>query len=98
MDDAKQKCLVIHSVAEDGRRFRPSDWIERISSSVARFGFDRRLRYDDTVHPVVIGGEKCLFVSSRLREHAPQLYEHIVAFAAANHLLVEQENCLGQAA
>ena len=47
-------CWVIRSVREDGNRFRPSDWIERISASVAQFGPDRRLRYASSVHPQVI--------------------------------------------
>ncbi|MCW8827806.1 MAG: DUF3579 domain-containing protein [Gammaproteobacteria bacterium] len=96
--DEKKSCLVIHGVGEDGERFRPSDWIERISASVARFGGDRRLRYDARVLPVVIDGERCLYVSPELAHDAPQLYNHIVAFAAANRLRVEQGACRQAAA
>lgn len=89
----EKSCLLIHSVRDDGQRFRPSDWVERISASVARFGGDRRLRYDARVHPVVIGGEKCLYVSPALAEDAPQLYTHIIEFAQRNSLRVEQGAC-----
>ena len=36
---------VIRGVTEDGRKLRPSDWIERISSTLASFGSDQRLQY-----------------------------------------------------
>jgi hypothetical protein len=90
--------MLIHSVAEGGRRFRPSDWVERISSSVARFGADRRLRYHTLVHPVVLNGEKCLFVSADLERHDPQLYRHIMSFARNNRLQVEDGGCQRSAA
>lgn len=98
MNEQERDCLVIHSIAEDGKRFRPSDWIERISASMARFGTDRRLRYSEMLHPVMIGDEKCLFVSARLQQLSPPQFEHIMAFAAANHLWVEREGCLDSAA
>jgi hypothetical protein len=94
----QNQCLLIHSVRQDGQRFRPSDWIERISSSVARFGGDRRLRYDEDVHPVLIEGEKCLYVSPALGEKAPEFYRHIVEFAEKNGLWVEQDECQRRAA
>lgn len=98
MKEYEPDCVVIHSVAEDGRRFRPSDWIERISAGMARFGTDRRLRYSDMLHPVMVGDEKCLFVSARLQQSRPQQYAHIMDFAASNHLWVEQEACQDNAA
>ena len=94
----QESCLIIHGVSEDGERFRPSDWVERISASVARFGGDRRLRYDARVHPMVINGERCLYVSSALALDAPQLYSHILEFAAKHHLRVEPAGCRRQAA
>lgn len=94
----QEQCLIIHSEKHDGERFRPSDWVERISSSVARFGGDRRLRYDQSVHPVMIGEKKCLFVSSQLQRVAPTLYSYIMDFAKKNQLRVESGGCQGLAA
>lgn len=98
MDVQANNCMLIHSVSEGGSRFRPSDWIERISSGVARFGPDRRLRYNRLVQPVMVNGEKCLFVSAELEWNNPQLYSHIVAFAQNNHLRIEWEACQLKAA
>jgi hypothetical protein len=89
-----QSCWVIRSVREDGQRFRPSDWIERISASMAQFGPDRRLRYASSVYPRVIDGEKCLVVTGTLAEQRPALYEHILEFARSNQLQSEQGPCM----
>jgi len=97
MVDKSSECMVIHSIGPDGRRFRPSDWIERISSSVAGYGNDRRLHYDKLVHPVMLDDEKCLFVSAQLEQQAPQLYAYIMDFVAANQLQVEHEHCQEEA-
>jgi len=86
-------CLVIRSRNEDGQRFRPSDWIERLSAALANFGPDRRLRYASTVYPRVIDGEKCLVVNGVLAEQQPELYAHILDFARSNRLLKQQEPC-----
>lgn len=89
----KQSCVVIHSIRENGERFRPSDWVERISSSVASFGPDRRLRYASTVRPKIIDGERCLVVDGALAETSPGIYRHIMEFARSNHLKMVEGAC-----
>ncbi|HFD39747.1 MAG TPA: DUF3579 domain-containing protein [Anaerolineae bacterium] len=83
--------LVIEGVREDGSRFRPSDWIERISTTLASFGPDHRLRYAPGVQPRVINGAKCLVVDYTLREQDPSAFEYILAFAKANRLRMHDE-------
>ena len=85
MNQAQSK-LVIEGIREDGSRFRPSDWIERISATLATFGPDHRLRYARGVQPKVINGQKCLVVDDLLREEDPAAYEYVLAFAKANQL------------
>lgn len=82
---------VIESVRVDGSRFRPSDWIERISASLASFGLDHRLRYDSEVQPCIIQGQKCLMVGKALSQRDPELLAYIMKFAADNHLRVQEE-------
>ncbi len=83
--------LVVQSVSEDGRRFRPSDWIERISAQLATFGPDHRLHYSESVQPRIINGEKCLVIDPALKDANPRAYEYIMAFVAANRLKTHQE-------
>jgi hypothetical protein len=82
--------LVIRSVTEEGRRFRPSDWIERISTTMASFGKDHRLHYSDAVKPSMVEGEKCLVVDNSLKESNPPAFEYIMQFVRANHLQMNQ--------
>lgn len=89
MNQGHQK-LVIEGIREDGSRFRPSDWIERISATLATFGPDHRLRYARGVQPKVINGQKCLVVDNLLREEDPGAFEYVLAFAKANQLRIKQ--------
>lgn len=90
MDQAKPFRYIIESVTRDGKRFRPSDWIDRLSSWDATF-VQQRLVYSDRLHPVNIKGEKCLAVEPELKEQAPEMYEQIIAFARANNLKVHRQ-------
>ena len=82
---------VIESVRLDGERFRPSDWIERISATLATFGQDHRLRYDAEVQPCIIQGQKCLVVGKGLSQRNPQLLAYILKFAEDNRLRIQED-------
>jgi len=82
--------LIIEGVREDGSRFRPSDWIERISATLATFGPDHRLRYARGVQPRIINGQKCLVLDAALRDENPAAYEYVLAFAKANQLRIKE--------
>lgn len=84
--------LVIESVKEDGKRFRPSDWIERISANMGSFGPDHRLHYAETVKPGIVNGEKCLIVDQdQLERNNPEAFNYIMHFAKSNHLRFHKE-------
>lgn len=89
MDDKDR--VVIHGTREDGSRLRPGDWIERLSSTMASFGGDRRLRYSSSVKPCVIDGQNCLVVARCLAEADPAAYRFIMDFAESNHLRVQMD-------
>lgn len=89
---SNQACkLVIEGVSEDGKKFRPSDWIERISTSLATFGPDHRLHYSKIAQPRIINGEKCLVVDKSLTEKDPAAFEYILNFVRMNKLRVYEE-------
>lgn len=81
---------VIESFREDGSKFRPSDWVERICALNAIYGADHRLRYASALKPVIYKGEKCLLVEQALKEGNPGLYEYILGFAKENSLRMQQ--------
>ncbi len=78
--------LVIESIREDGKKFRPSDWIERISANMGTFGPDHRLHYAESVKPGVVNGEKCLIVDPSLEADNPAAFQYIMNFAHTNAL------------
>lgn len=83
--------IVIESVHTDGKPFRPSDWIERISTTLASFGRDHRLHYLSSVQPCIIKGEKCLVVDRNLEQKDPTAWAYILKFAEDNALRVQQD-------
>ena len=83
---AQTNWLVVESVGEDGRRFRPSDWIERISTILAKFDADHRLVYSASVRPQIISGEKCLVIDRTLQQTNPDAYEYVINFVESNRL------------
>ncbi|MEF3194042.1 MAG: DUF3579 domain-containing protein [Halothiobacillaceae bacterium] len=95
MDQSKPFRYIIESVTQDGKRFRPSDWIDRLSSWDASFD-QHRLVYSDRLHPVNIKGEKCLAVEPALKEQAPAMYEQILNFARTNRLRAHRQTPDGE--
>jgi hypothetical protein len=86
-----EQLMVIRGVREDGGKFRPSDWIERISASLASFGADQRLNYSRAAQPCVIQGEKCLVVQRGLADADPEAFEFIMKFARSNRLCIIED-------
>ena len=89
---------VIRGVTEEGKKLRPSDWIERISSTLASFGSDHRLHYSNAVAPCMIDGEKCLVVARNLNDINPEAYEFVMGFAKSNQLCIREDRREGERA
>jgi len=89
---------VIRGVTEEGKKLRPSDWIERISSTLASFGSDQRLQYSTAVAPCMINGEKCLVVARNLNDINPDAYEFVMNFAKSNQLSIREDRREGERA
>ena len=95
---SKQEKVVIHGEKEDGSKLRPSDWIERLSSTLASFGSDHRLQYSASVKPCMIEGKKCLVVARCLEDTDPEAYSYVMAFARSNGLKVQMDRRSGERA
>lgn len=77
---------IIEGYTEDGRKFRPSDWIDRIASMMASYGTAHRLVFSDLLHPELYNGQKCLIINERLAEENPSMFEYVMNFAKSNKL------------
>ncbi len=90
--------LVISSVLENGMKFRPSDWIERLSSTLASFQVDHRLRYSAGVQPCMIEGVPCLVVARWLESTDRIAFDYVMGFAKANQLRIQLDRRTGERA
>jgi hypothetical protein len=81
--------FVIIGLTSEGRRFRPSDWAERLCGIMSVFGAERRMAYSPYVRPGSHKGEKCVFVDAHLHDIEPMAYSFIANFARDNSLQVE---------
>lgn len=78
--------IIIEGLTRAGKPFRPSDWVDRMCSSYATFGEDKKLRYSPYLKPEVINGVRCLAVNMRLKEVSPEGFEQLMLFAQENQL------------
>lgn len=92
MSDSETKKIVIEGVTEQGKPFRPSDWAERMSGTLASFE-NRRIHYSPLLQPSInTEGYKCVLLDPKLKESSPQVYQAILDFAKANNLKICGEN------
>jgi hypothetical protein len=83
-----KKTIVIEGVTEQGKTFRPSDWAERMSGSLASFKGSRIL-YSPLLQPGVnTEGYKCVLLDPKLKESSPHVFQAIMAFAKDNNLKI----------
>ena len=88
MAEKKHTKLVIEGVTDQGQTFRPADWAERMSGSLASFK-NSRIQYSPLLQPSVnTEGHKCVLLDPKLEETSPDLYKAILEFAKANHLKI----------
>ena len=80
--------IIIKGMTEDGRKFRPSDWAERMCGALCTFGLNHRINYSPLLHPTTIDGIKCIEVDTCIEESNPEMFSYIMNFAKNNQLAV----------
>lgn len=88
----------IQGITKSGRKFRPSDWSERLAGVMSCFGPsarelrgpNARLQYSRYVRPTMIGDLKCVILDSRLRDIEPMAFDFVMNFAKDNDLVVTE--------
>ena len=83
--------IIIIGTTVDGRKFRPSDWAQRLATAVGTPGADRRVRFHPKVKIAAIEGINCVVVDRSLEEEEPMLFAFLVDFANSNQLKVEED-------
>jgi hypothetical protein len=87
--------ILIKGITRDGRRFRPSDWAERLAGVMSQFrpggagnALGRYLGYSPWCVPTVVDGVKCVVVNTLLRGYQPMAWDFVMNFARDNDLQV----------
>ena len=83
--------IFVQGLTRDGKPFRPSDWVDRMCSSFATFGENRKLRYSPYLRPEVLNGVRCLAVDMQLKDTNPEGFEQLMQFADENQLNILDE-------
>jgi len=92
MTDRKNKRIVIEGITPQGKAFRPSDWAERMSGTMASFK-NSRIHYSPLLQPSINHeGYKCVLLDPKLKESSPEVYQAILDFAKANQLKICDED------
>ncbi|PKO25064.1 MAG: hypothetical protein CVU35_06050 [Betaproteobacteria bacterium HGW-Betaproteobacteria-8] len=78
--------VIIEGLTRAGKPFRPSDWVDRMCSTYASFGADKKLRYSPYLKPRVVNGVRCLAVNLKLKDINPDGYAQLMHFAEENQL------------
>ena len=86
---ADLKEIIIEGLTRAGKPFRPSDWVDRMCSTYATFGADRKLRYSPYLKPQLLNGVRCLKVDLKLKEINPEGYAQLMLFVEENQLNVK---------
>jgi len=77
----------------DGKRFRPSDWAERLCGVMSPYrpnmGSGGHLSYSPWVMPGQHEGAKCVRVDARIHAHEPLAFRFLLGFASDNKLVVQ---------
>lgn len=82
--------FVIIGVTRDGKKFRPSDWADRLCGIMSAFGADHRMTYSPYVRPGCnLSGDKTVLVDARLYDIEPLAYKFMINFANDNNLQME---------
>src|SRR5690606_28598302 len=82
------KKLIIHGTTLEGRRFRPSDWAERLAGVMSQFrpkgSEGSHMTYSPYVVPRVIDGVRCVVVDHRLSDISTVAWRIVFDFAKDN--------------
>ena len=85
---AKSIEITIEGITREGKPFRPSDWVDRMCSTFATFGENRKLRYSPYLRPEMVNGVRCLAVNMQLKDTNPEGFEQLMHFVEENQLSI----------
>ncbi|MFK7965729.1 MAG: DUF3579 domain-containing protein [Burkholderiaceae bacterium] len=90
--DSPRSFMIIGTTV-DGKRFRPSDWAERLCGVMSPYrpnlGSGGHISYSPWVMPGQHEGAKCVRVDGSIYALEPLAYRFLLGFASDNNLIVQ---------
>ena len=93
MTTSASSSFIIVGVTLEGRKFRPSDWAERLCGVMSAFSAQQKIKYSPYVSPATYEGEKAVLVDGKLEEVEPMAYRFMINFAQDNDLRIVDGSC-----
>jgi len=81
--------IVIKGVTVDGKRFRPSDWAQRLATAVGTISSSRRIIFHPKVSIAMIDDLNCVVLDADLEQDEPLIFQFLFKFAQDNKLQME---------
>ena len=84
--------FLIKGQTEEGKKFRPSDWADRLMGSVAIYAKEDSEMSNEILDSICLtdrDGFKGFVLSSKIQQIEPMLYTFLLNFAKDNNLKVE---------
>ena len=79
--------IIIRGQTTDGKKFRPSDWCERLHSTLRALDAEDYEECVEYVHLINHNGGKCVLINHELEKVNGMLYKFFMQFVASNDLM-----------
>jgi hypothetical protein len=86
------KEIIICGQTVDGRKFRPSDWAERLYYAVASYGSNQKVNFNPLVNIRIKDEMKCVAVDQRLQDEDTTMFEFLIGFGRDNELMMMDQD------
>lgn len=80
--------IVIQGMTHNNKRFRPSDWAERLCGVLSSFDQGHRLSYHQWVRPILVDNIRCVAVDRKLEQISANAFNFLMDFARDNDLRI----------
>tara|TARA_B100000749_G_C18265331_1_gene398056 strand:+ start:225 stop:512 length:288 start_codon:yes stop_codon:yes gene_type:complete len=84
--------ILIMGQTKEGKKFRPSDWAERLYYTVASYGKKGQIIFNPLVNLNQEDNSKCFVINATLQDKDPMIYDFLVDFAVSNELEMRDQN------
>ncbi|MBL4762364.1 MAG: DUF3579 domain-containing protein [Gammaproteobacteria bacterium] len=86
------KEILIKPITLDGKRFRPSDWADRLYYALATYDHQGKPVFNPLVCLKHENDLKCFAINPKLEEEEPMTYEFLMDFANSNELTITDQD------